>query len=143
MSISIDRYVSIVSGVIGAQAVAQRELVGLRFTTSTRVPTDALVTVNNDGAADYFGATSPEAVFANQYFAYISPAPASQARSLRFIRLPLLTVHSGDTANQFDPITDVRAAACKIRPQYDRIGGDVPRWLVTHRARLEHDRRDG
>ena len=84
MSISIDRYVSIVSGVIGAQAVAQRELVGLRFTTDTRVPTDALVTVDKDGAPDYFGATSPEAVFANQYFAYISPAPASQARSLRF-----------------------------------------------------------
>lgn len=84
MSISIDRYVSIVSGVIGAQAVAQRELVGLRFTTDPRVPTDAVVTVDNDGAADYFGATAPEAVFSNQYFAYISPAPASQARSLRF-----------------------------------------------------------
>ena len=43
MSISIERYVSIVSGVAGAQAVAQRELVGLRFSTNPRVPVGAHV----------------------------------------------------------------------------------------------------
>lgn len=84
MSISITRYVSIISGVIGASAVAQRELVGLRFTTDPRVPVDALITVDSDGAAEYFGASAAETVFANQYFGYISPAPASQARKLRF-----------------------------------------------------------
>lgn len=84
MSISIDRYVSITSGVIGAQAVAERELVGLRFTTDPRVPVDAVVTVDKDDAAGYFGAAAPETVFANQYFGYISPAPASQATRLRF-----------------------------------------------------------
>lgn len=89
MSISIDRYVNIVSGVIGAQAVAQRELVGLRFTSDPRVPVDAIVTVENTtDAIDYFGAGSNEAVFAAQYFSYISPAPASQAQKLRFAQWP-------------------------------------------------------
>ena len=85
MSISIERYVSIVSGVAGAQAVAQRELVGLRFSTNPRVPFGAHVIVANAGdALDYFGAGSPEATFAAQYFGYTSPAPASKAEKLRF-----------------------------------------------------------
>lgn len=88
MSISNSRYVSITSGVIGAQAVAQRELIGLRFTTDPRVPVDGIITVDSDGAADYFGASAPETIFANQYFGYISPAPASQARALRFAAWP-------------------------------------------------------
>ena len=71
MSISIERYVSIVSGVAGAQAVAQRELVGLRFSTNPRVPVGAHVIAANAGdALDYFGAGSPEATFAAQYFGY-------------------------------------------------------------------------
>jgi hypothetical protein len=82
--ISIERYVRIVSGVIGAQVVAMRELVGLRFTTNPLVPADSIVTVDKDGADDLFGASAPESVFANQYFGYISPAPASQAKRLRF-----------------------------------------------------------
>lgn len=114
MSISIDRYVSIVSGVIGAQAVAQRELVGLRFTTDPRVPVDAIVTVNDAGdAADYFGASSDEAVFATQYFSYISPAPASQADKLRFAawadaaRAPrIYGVEANTLLNQFTAISD-------------------------------------
>lgn len=84
MSISIDRYVQITSGVIGASAVAQRELVGLRFSTDPRIPVDAIVTVDKDGASDYFPAGAPEIDFASQYFSYISPAPASQAQRLRF-----------------------------------------------------------
>lgn len=84
MTISIDRYVAITSGVIGAQVVAMRELVGLRFTTNPRVPAGSVVTLGRGDANDFFGAGSPEAVFASQYFAYISPAPVSQAQSLRF-----------------------------------------------------------
>lgn len=85
MSISIERYVSIVSGVAGAQAVAQRELVGLRFSTNPRVPVGAHVIAANAGdALDYFGAGSPEATFSAQYFGYTSPAPASKAEKLRF-----------------------------------------------------------
>jgi hypothetical protein len=84
MTISIERYVNIVSGVVGAQVVAQRELVGLRFTTDPRVPFGSIATVDRDGAAELFGASAPETVFGNQYFGYISPAPVSQARALRF-----------------------------------------------------------
>lgn len=84
MTISIDRYVQITSGVAGGQSVAERELVGLRFTTDPRVPLDAVVTMGKGDADAYFGATSPEATFANQYFSYISPAPVSQAQKIRF-----------------------------------------------------------
>ena len=84
MSISIDRYVSITSGVIGDGAVAQRELVGLRFTNNPRVAIGTQARVDAQGAIELFGAGSPEAVFATQYFAYVSPAPASKARYLRF-----------------------------------------------------------
>lgn len=85
MSISIERYVSITSGVAGAQAVAQRELIGLRFSTDPRVPVGAHVVVANAAdAADYFGTSSDEYKFAVQYFGYTSPAPASRAEKLRF-----------------------------------------------------------
>lgn len=85
MSISIERYVSITSGVAGAQAVAQRELIGLRFSTSPKVPVGAHVVVANaDDALDYFGAASDEYKFAVQYFGYTSPPPASKPEKLRF-----------------------------------------------------------
>lgn len=85
MSISIERYVSITSGVAGAQAVAQRELIGLRFSTNPRVPVDGQVVVMNAAdALEYFGSTSPEYIFASQYFGYVSPAPASRPEKLRF-----------------------------------------------------------
>lgn len=84
MTISIDRYVQITSGVAGGQSVAERELVGLRFTHDPRVPLDAVITLGKGDAEAYFGASSPEARFANQYFSYISPAPASQAQKIRF-----------------------------------------------------------
>lgn len=85
MSISIERYVSITSGVAGAQAVAQRELIGLRFSTDPKVPVGSHVVVANaDDALDYFGASSDEYKFAAQYFGYTSPAPASKPEKLRF-----------------------------------------------------------
>lgn len=85
MAISIERYVDITSGVIGAQAVAERELVGLRFTTDTKVPTDKVVTIENQAdAISLFGSASDESKFAGIYFGYISPAPVSQASKMRF-----------------------------------------------------------
>lgn len=84
MSIKITRYVLITSGVIGATSVAQRALVGRRFTTDPRVPFGTIVSVGSGGADDYFGTTSPEAAFARQYFSYVSPAPVSQAQELQF-----------------------------------------------------------
>ena len=85
MSISIERYVSITSGVAGAQAVAQRELIGLRFSTDPKVPVGSHVVVANAAdAGEYFGTSSDEYKFAVQYFGYTSPAPASCAEKLRF-----------------------------------------------------------
>ncbi len=85
MSISIERYVSITSGVAGAQAVAQRELIGLRFSTDPKVPVGSHVVVANaTDAGEYFGTSSDEYKFAAQYFGYTSPAPASRAEKLRF-----------------------------------------------------------
>lgn len=85
MSIKMSRYVNIISSVSGASAVAQQQLTGRRFTTDPRVSIDKIVSVTSaQGAADYFGTSSPEYAFAVQYFAYISPAPASQADALQF-----------------------------------------------------------
>lgn len=88
MAIKMSRYVRIISSVTGANAVAQQKLVGRRFTTDPRVPVGRIISVQQGGAEDYFGASSPEAAFARQYFGYISPAPASQASELQFAAYP-------------------------------------------------------
>ncbi|OAE56636.1 hypothetical protein A7J67_08300 [Achromobacter xylosoxidans] len=88
MSIKMTRYVRIISAVIGANAVAQQQLTGRRFTTDPRVPVGQIVSVRPGGADDYFGSDSPEAAFARQYFSYVSPAPASQAPELQFAAYP-------------------------------------------------------
>jgi hypothetical protein len=87
MPISINRYVPIVSGVVGAQVVPARSLCGLRFTTDPKVPFGSVVTLSGEigaEAAALFGAASPDAEFAAQYAAYVSPPPASKAQLLRF-----------------------------------------------------------
>ena len=84
MPIKSTRYVEITSAVAGASLVPLRELVGLRFTTDPRVPTGAQISVVSGGADDYFGASSPEADFAREYFGYVSPAPASKPKKLLF-----------------------------------------------------------
>lgn len=84
MAIKMSRYVRIISSVTGANAVAQQKLTGRRFTTDPRCPVGVIVSVKSGGADDYFGASSPEADFAREYFSYISPAPASQAPELQF-----------------------------------------------------------
>lgn len=84
MPISIDKYVEITSGVGGATTVAGRRLIGLRMTTDPRVPVDAVVTMSPADAATFFGAGTPEAAFAAQYGAYVSPSPASRAKLISF-----------------------------------------------------------
>lgn len=112
MSISIDRYVQISSGVSGAQSVAQRELLGLRFTSNPKVPVDTVITVGRGEADAYFGADSDEAAFANQYFSYVSPAPASQAQRLRFAAYPaearapkVFGIRTNSTISAFQAVT--------------------------------------
>lgn len=86
MAIKMSRYVEIISSVSGANAVAQQQLVGRRFTSNPLVPMDKIVSVTSaTGAAEYFGTDSGEYRFASQYFSYISPAPASRADALQFV----------------------------------------------------------
>ena len=84
MAIKITRYVDIISSVSGASSVAQRKLDHRRFTSDPRVPVGSSLEIGSGDADDFFGSTSDEAVFARQYFGYVSPAPASAPRSLQF-----------------------------------------------------------
>lgn len=84
MAIKITRYVDITSSVSGASSVAQRKLDHRRFVDDPRVPVGSIVEMGKGDADAFFGSTSAEAVFARQYFAYVSPAPASSPRALQF-----------------------------------------------------------
>lgn len=84
MAIKITRYVDIISSVSGASSVAQRKLDHRRFTSDPRVPIGSILELGSGDADDFFGSTSDEAVFARQYFGYVSPAPASAPRALQF-----------------------------------------------------------
>lgn len=73
MSISMNRYVNIVSGVGGGAAVATRALIGRFFSTNNLIPTGTQITFNS--AADvgaYFGTGSTEYLRAVFYFGWIS-----------------------------------------------------------------------
>lgn len=84
MAIKITRYVDIISSVSGASSVAQRKLDHRRFTSDPRVPVGSILELGSGDADDFFGSTSDEAIFARQYFGYVSPAPASAPRALQF-----------------------------------------------------------
>lgn len=84
MPIKSTLYVNITSGVVGADSVAVQELTGRRFSTSPLIPSDTIVRALHGGAQSYFGASSPEAVFASQYFSYVSLAPVSRPNNLQF-----------------------------------------------------------
>ena len=84
MPISMSRYVEITSAVAGGGGVAQQKLVGRVFVDNPLLIPGVIVSVAPGGAGDFFGPDSTEASFANQYFSYISPSPASQAPELQF-----------------------------------------------------------
>lgn len=113
MAIKQTKYVVITSGVIGASAVAQRLLTGLRFTTDGRVPVGSLLQFIDAGAVlDYFGAASTEYAYAVKYFGYVSPAPISKAPRLLFAahapsgRVPTIYgARTETTLAQFNAIT--------------------------------------
>lgn len=86
MSISITRYVDIKSGVVGQNAVQNRELIGRIATANLLVPAGAVVEFTNyESVADYFGVTSDEASDAAVYFGFISKNITSPEK-LGFIR---------------------------------------------------------
>lgn len=73
MSISINRYVDITSGVGGGGTVAQRELIGRLFNDNPLIPNDAIIEFTEaDDVSLYFGSQSAEYARALLYFSFIS-----------------------------------------------------------------------
>lgn len=86
MSISIARFIRIVSGVGGASGVRERDLIGRLFTASPRVPVSEVLEFGSAGdVAAFFGADSPEARRARFYFGFLSKS-LGRARALSFAR---------------------------------------------------------
>jgi len=86
MSISIRRYVDIVSGVGAASGVAQRDLIGRIFSDNPRTPADAVVEFESAAeVATYYGGASAEYKRAAFYFSFISKS-ISSPRKLSFAR---------------------------------------------------------
>jgi len=75
-NISFQRYVNIISGVIGTNEVGQRSLSLRVFTENPLLPSNGRIEFVNPGAAAacaaYFGSGSVEAALANFYFGFIS-----------------------------------------------------------------------
>ena len=85
MPINPRRYVDITSGAAGAAVVPMREFIGLVITQNSLAPVGSrLRFISADAVADYFGSASDEHVFAQRYFAYVSPPPASKPEALAF-----------------------------------------------------------
>lgn len=86
MSITINRYVDIISGVVGQNAVVNRELIGRIATSNLLVPADSVVEFSSyESVAAYFGSGSTEAKVAAVYFGFISKNIVSPEK-LGFIR---------------------------------------------------------
>jgi len=86
MSISIRKYVDIVSGVGAGASVRQRDLIGNLFTTNTKVPIDTRIEMTDaDSAGTFFGTTSVEYLRAAFYFAFIGKN-ITRAKKIAFTR---------------------------------------------------------
>jgi len=86
MSISLQRYVDITSGVGGAAVVPARDLVARIFTANPLLPPQSFISFTNaDDVATYFGAGSEESLRAVFYFSWISKN-LTQPQALQFAR---------------------------------------------------------
>lgn len=111
-TIPISRYVAITSGVVGAAAVPERELIGRFFTENPIAPTNTVLEFTS--AADvgtYFGSTSDEYKRAVFYFGWVSKN-ATSTQKISFARWANVAVAStiyGNVANyavsQFTSVT--------------------------------------
>lgn len=87
MSISIRKYVEIVSGVGGGASVRQRDLVGRLFSEDLRTPAGAVVEFTDaDSVGAYYGFTAPEYLRALFYFSFVSKS-ITAPKKLGFVRL--------------------------------------------------------
>lgn len=74
MSLNINDYVQITSGVAAANQVANRQFIGRIFTTNSIVsPSSVLEFASAVGVGAFFGTNSEEYIRAIKYFGYISP----------------------------------------------------------------------
>lgn len=81
MAIRFPKYVQIISGVAGAAAVRQRDLIGRIFTQSPLVSPDSVLEFTSAlDVGEFFGTTSDEYRRAVFYFSYISPAVSAPRR---------------------------------------------------------------
>lgn len=86
MAIAFTKYVDIVSGVGGAGAVREKEMIGRLFTTNNLLPPQSFVEFSNaDQVGEYFGFTSDEYKRAAFYFAWVSKSITS-AQKISFVR---------------------------------------------------------
>ena len=86
MSISISKFVSIVSGVGAGVAVQLRELIGRLFTTNPLAPTKTVLEFGSaDEVGQFFGFSSEEYRRALKYFSWISKS-TTRAKTISFAR---------------------------------------------------------
>lgn len=86
MAISLTRYVDITSGVGGAPAVPNRDLVARMFTANNLLPPQTFISFNTAAeVASYFGEGSEEFFRAQFYFSWISKS-LTQPESIQFAR---------------------------------------------------------
>lgn len=96
MTIPINEYVSITSGVGGVAQVAQRELIGRIFSTNALIPPQQILFFRSlTSVGNYFGTTSEEYLRAALYFSYISkvitiPEAISFSRWVNVAQAPLI-----------------------------------------------------
>jgi hypothetical protein len=86
MSININRYVNITSGVGASSNVTTRDLVGRLFTDSNLLPPNTFIEFDNAAdVATFFGSASEEAARATFYFAWLSKN-ITQPQSIQYAR---------------------------------------------------------
>lgn len=86
MSISLKRYVDIISGVGAGANVGNRKLIGRFFVDNPLIPTDSYVEFDTaDDVLDYFGAGSVEYARAAFWFGWISKN-VNDAQAIQFAR---------------------------------------------------------
>lgn len=124
MAISIKRYVSIVSGVGAAAAVAQRELIGRLFNDNPLIPINAILEfTSSDDVGAYFGFQSPEYLRAVFYFGFVSKLIGSP-KKLSFARYAKATaparIYGGVSSTTLATFQGVNAGTLNLT-----IGGQV------------------
>ncbi len=88
-NISQSQYVAITSGVGGASAATEKELIARLATDNAKAPANTVLEFEGlDAVGAYFGTTSAEYAFAAVYFGFISKS-VRQPRKISFIRSTL------------------------------------------------------